>query len=425
MKLNYKYTIAYAAITFVVLSIGFAIVYNSIQRNAVQSLSGKLERLNEVVAQQIKSGKDYTGHPSRRNVEIVPVSLKDTSASESKVDVNKEWNEELQAEVKMLHLSSFKIINGQPYKISSKAVLIEPDDIYLNGIILVFAWTFVFLLALVVVLSEIISWYILKPFNDTLEAIQLFQINQENTIDVHDTQTSEFRELNAFLVKMTNKAKSDYIAIKEFSENASHELQTPIATMKAKIEMLMDTPLNEGQVNTLSEIHNELERLARINSSLTLLAKLEHYEFNAGNSTDFSKALQECLTRFSDWMEMKDIQLRSEIAPNVIIALDESLGQLLLTNLISNAIRHNVLHGKLIVTLTSSGLIIQNTGEPPLIPVEQLFGRFKKGNSALDSIGIGLAIVKKICTLYQYDIQYEYTEGMHAVKVTFNNSEVL
>ncbi|MFA6056588.1 MAG: HAMP domain-containing sensor histidine kinase [Taibaiella sp.] len=424
MKLNYKYTIAYAAITFVVLSIGFAIVYNSIQRNAVQSLSGKLERLNEVIAQQMKSGKDYTGHPSRRNVEITPVSSRNTSASESKVDVNKEWNEELQAEVKMLHLSTFKMINGQLYRISSKAVLIEPDDIYLNGIILVFAWTFVFLLALVVVLSEIISWYILKPFNDTLEAIQLFQINQENTIDVHDTQTYEFRELNAFLVKMTNKAKSDYIAIKEFSENASHELQTPIATMKAKIEMLMDTSLNEEQVNALSEIHNELERLARINSSLTLLAKLEHYEFNAGNSIDFSKALQECLTRFSDWMEMKDIQLQSEITPGAVIALDESLGQLLLTNLISNAIRHNILHGKLIVTLTASELTIQNTGEPPLIPVEQLFGRFKKGNSALDSIGIGLAIVKKICTLYQYDIQYAYAEGLHTVRVTFNSRKV-
>jgi two-component system, OmpR family, sensor kinase len=425
MKLNYKYTIAYAAITLVVLSIGFAIVYNSIQRNAVQSLSGKLERLNNIVTQQLKSGKDYTGHPSRRNVEITPLALVNTTTQDSKVEVNKEWNEELQAEVKMLQFSSFKTINGQPYRISSKAVLIEPDDIYLNGIILVFAWTFVFLLALVVVLSEIISWYILKPFNDTLEAIQLFQINQENTIDVHDTQTYEFRELNAFLVKMTNKAKSDYIAIREFSENASHELQTPIATMKAKIEILMDTPLNESQVNTLSEIHNELERLARINSSLTLLAKLEHYEFNAGKSINFSKALQEGLSRFSDWMEMKDIQLQSNITPDVIVTLDESLGQLLLTNLISNAIRHNVLHGKLIVTLTSSGLTIQNTGEPPLIPVEELFGRFKKGNSALDSIGIGLAIVKKICTLYQYNIQYAYAEGLHTISVTFNEQKVL
>jgi signal transduction histidine kinase len=252
-----------------------------------------------------------------------------------------------------------------------------------------------------------------------LQAIQLFQIDQENTIDVHETKTYEFRELNAFLVKMTNRAKNDYIALQEFSENASHELQTPIATMKAKLEMLMETPLNEEQVKSLSEIHNELERLSLINSALTLLAKLEHFEFDPDKRMDFSKALDEYLARFSDWMEMKEIELETNITPNVIVALDESLAQLLLPNLISNAIRHNTPHGKLIVTLNSTALVIQNTGAPPSIPVEELFGRFKKGNSALDSIGIGLAIVRKICSLYQYDIQYVYNERIHTIKIAF------
>ncbi len=420
MKLNYKYTIAYAIITLVVLSIGFAIVYNSIRRNAVQSLSGKLEQLNEVVAGQLKSGKDYTTDPSRRNVTVTNVATSDSTSFSNKIEINKEWNAELQAEVPMLQFSSFRIINRQAYQITSKAVLMEPDDIYLNGIILVFAWTFVFLLALVVVLSEILSWRILKPFNDTLEAIQLFNINQDNTIDVHETQTYEFKELNAFLVKMTNKAKSDYIALKEFSENTSHELQTPIATMKAKIELLMETSLEENQVNTLSEIHNELERLARINSALTLLAKLEHYELDTDSRMDFSKALQESLTRFSDWMEMKDIHLEASIEAGVRIYLEDALGQLLLTNLVSNAIRHNKLQGQLIVSLSTTELSIRNTGEPPTLPVHELFGRFKKGNRTLDSIGIGLAIVKKICLLYQHEISYEYNKGLHSIKIVFH-----
>lgn len=420
MKLNYKYTIAYAIITLFVLSIGFAIVYNSIRRSAVQSLSGKLEQLNLIIAGQIKSEKDYSADPSRRNVTITSTLPSDSSLFKSGIEIKKEWNDELQTIVPMLHFSSMTRINGRIYRISSKATLIEPDDIYLNGIILVFAWTFVFLLALVVVLSEVLSWYILKPFNDTLEAIQLFNINQENIIDVHDTQTYEFRELNAFLVKMTNKAKSDYIALKEFSENASHELQTPIATMKAKIELLMETPLEENQVNTLSEIHNELERLARINSALTLLAKLEHYEWEAGQQINLSKMLQESLTRFSDWMEMKHIQLESNIGNEIMVPFDDSLSQLLLTNLVSNAIRHNVLHGKLIVVLSETELLIRNTGEPPSLPVHELFGRFKKGNSALDSIGIGLAIVKKICMLHQHEISYEYEGGLHTVRIVFH-----
>ncbi|KAK6025907.1 histidine kinase A domain protein, partial [Ostertagia ostertagi] len=235
--------------------------------------------------------------------------------------------------VKMVQLSAITTVNGQAYKITSKAILVEPEDIYLNGIILVFAWTFVFLLALVVVLSEVLSWYILKPFNDTLEAIQQFQINQEKTIAVHDTQTSEFKELNAFLVKMTNKARSDYIALKEFSENASHELQTPIATMKAKIELLMETPLEERQLNTLSEIHNELERVSRINHSLTLLAKLEHFDLDTSQQVDFRELLQEVLSRFADWIEMKDIKVTSKVNVAVAIMMDASLAQMVLNNL--------------------------------------------------------------------------------------------
>ncbi|HTN17381.1 MAG TPA: HAMP domain-containing sensor histidine kinase, partial [Chitinophagaceae bacterium] len=336
-----------------------------------------------------------------------------------KVRIDKEWNDELQSVVPMLQYSTYKHINGQYYKITSKAVLIGPDDIYLNGIILVFAWTFVFLLALVVVLSEIFSWYILRPFNDTLEAIQLFNINQDRVINVHETKTYEFQELNAFLVKMTNKAKSDYIALKEFSENASHELQTPIATMKAKIELLMETQLDESQVKALSEMHNELERLARINSALTLLAKLEHYELDGWSRIDLTTELEESLSRFSDWMEMKHIQLVTEISARKTIVMDKALGQMVLTNLVSNAIRHNIVNGKIMITLSATDLVISNTGAPPSLPVEELFGRFKKGNSALDSIGIGLAIVQKICLLYGHEISYDYEEGLHIIRITF------
>lgn len=419
MKLNYKYTLAYAVITLVVLSIGFAIVYNSIQRNAVQSLSGKLEQLNEVIAGQIASENDYTAHPSRRNVTITPIYRNDTTVQ--KIRINKEWNDELQATVSMLQFTSVRVIRGQTYKISSKAVFTEPDDIYLNGIILVFAWTFVFLLSLVVVLSEVLSWYILKPFNDTLEAIQRFNINQQHTIDVHETETYEFKELNAFLVKMTNKAKNDYIALKEFSENASHELQTPIATMKAKIELLMETPLSESQLNALSEMNTELERLARINSALTLLAKLEHYELHQTRKIDLSIELDQAIQRFSDWMEMKDIHLEAHTGNEVMIYMDASLAQVLLTNLISNAIRHNKLHGRLVLSLTPDELTISNTGAPLSLPVDEVFGRFKKGNTAPDSIGIGLAIVKKICVLHQHEISYNYHDDFHTVKIVFRS----
>ena len=72
MKLNYRYTIAYAVITFFVLSIGFAIVYAALSRSVTQATIGKLEHLNAVLIAQLRSGRDYTGDPSQANVQIQP-----------------------------------------------------------------------------------------------------------------------------------------------------------------------------------------------------------------------------------------------------------------------------------------------------------------------------------------------------------------
>jgi two-component system OmpR family sensor kinase len=401
VKLNYRYTIAYAVITFFVLSIGFAIVYAALSRSVTQATIGKLTHLNAIIATQLRSGRDYTGHPSRTNVRISRVAAADTVGQGPAAQVRTEWDATLQAEVATVRLTTYPVVGGQPYRVVSRAAVVEPSDVYLTGLVLVFAWTFVFLLALVVILSELLSWRILKPFNATLRGIQRFQLSQQKAIDLPPTRTAEFRELNEFLVRMTARAQSDYQGLKEFSENASHELQTPIASIKAKIELLIDSNLSEQQLVQLAAMHDELERLAKINHSLTLLAKLEHYESAPDAVADFSQ------------------RTTQRIVPGVRVPLDASLAQLLLNNLFSNAIRHNLPGGELLIQLSATELLLENTGHAPTAPVSELFGRFKKGNAALDSIGIGLAIVKRISELYGHRIAYTYADGRHRVRIEF------
>lgn len=421
MKLSYKYTLAYALITLVVLAIGFTIVYAAIQRNARQSLTARLEHLNDVVAAQIEAGT-YEGVQSfRQRIAVQPIPRPDSPFEATVVELRKEWDGGLRAAMPSLQVSSQRAIHGQWYRISSVAFLPEPDDIYLNGIILVFAWTFVFLIALVVVLSEIFSWHILRPFNSTLEAMQQFHVDQNAGVILDETSTDEFRQLNAFLLTMTDKAQRDYTSLREFTENASHELQTPIATMTAKIELLMQTELDEEQLGMIAAIHDESQRLTRINQSLILLARLDQYQLPDDATVNFSDELRNSLQRFSDWLEMKSIRLSVDIRPNVMLDCDPSLAEMLLTNLISNAIRHNVVEGELELRLDAHALVIRNTGAAPTIPVEQLFGRFRKGNAAIDSIGIGLAIVRKICLLHRYGLRYEFDGGYHEITVTFND----
>jgi two-component system OmpR family sensor kinase len=423
VKLNYRYTIAYAVVTLVVLGLGFAIVYAAFSRSSTQATIGKLEHLNAVVTKQLQSGRDYTGHPSRTNVRISVVGA-DTARAGKLVQVRTEWDAALQAEVAMVRVVTYPVARGQRYRVASQAAVVKPSDIYFVGLMLVFAWTFVFLLALVVILSEVISWYILRPFNLTLKGIQLFQLSQKDNISLQPSNTAEFNVLNEFLVKMTTRAQSDYQALKEFSENASHELQTPIASIKAKIELLMDSELAEKQLRLLTGMHDELERLAKINHSLTLLAKLEHFESSPGSLTDFSRLVPATEIAFADLAEMKGLTTELSIASGVRVPLDESLAQLMLNNLLSNAIRHNLPNGTIRIVLSATELLLQNTGNSPSAPVSELFGRFKKGNASLDSIGIGLAIVKRISELYGHRISYTYADGWHSIRLVFTSAAV-
>jgi two-component system OmpR family sensor kinase len=402
-----------------VLSIGFAIVYAALSRSATQATIGKLAHLNEVVAAQLRSGRDYTAHPARTNVQISRLPTADTAHRESFVRERNEWDATLQTEVATVRLTTYPRVGGQRYRVTSRAAMVEPSDSYLTGLVLVFAWTFVFLLALVVILSELLSWRILRPFNATLRGIQQFHLSQQQPIDLRPSRTAEFNELNEFLVRMTARAQSDYQGLKEFSENASHELQTPIASIKAKIELLMDSDLAEKQLLQLAAMHDELERLAKINHSLTLLAKLEHYELAPNTLADLSYLVSATETAFSDLAEMKGLRTTQHLASGVRVPLDEALAQLLLNNLFSNAIRHNLPGGELQIQLSATELLLANTGHAPTVPVSELFGRFKKGNAALDSIGIGLAIVKRISELYGHQVAYTYADGWHTVRVTF------
>lgn len=417
MKLNYRYTIAYAVITFFVLSLGFAIVYAALSRSVTQATIGRLEHLNEVVTNHLLSSRDSAGFYSRPNVQVR--LLADTLGRPRTVVVRQEWDPALQARVAVVRFTSYPLIEGQRYAITSRASVVEPSDVYLTGLVLVFAWTFVFLLALVVILSELLSWRILRPFNATLRGIQQFQLGQKMPIDLPTSRTAEFEELNSFLVRMTARAQRDYQGLQEFSENASHELQTPIASIKAKLELLMDSDLAEKQLRTLAAMHDELERLAKINQALTLLAKLEHYEAQLADLADFSQLVPATEAAFADLAEMKGITTTQQLAPGVRVPFDASLAQLLLNNLFSNAIRHNLPGGEIRVQLSATELLLANTGHAPTAPVEELFGRFKKGNAALDSIGIGLAIVKRISELYGHRVSYDYADGWHQLRVVF------
>jgi len=414
----------------VVLLIGGAIVYHEIQAKISGVEVVRHQRLNDLIADQIRQGGDYRDHPTRKRATITVIPADSVPRGVSSYFTRGiDWNPEFQRDEFKLMVTSFYVIDGRHYRITTYSFIPSFYEL-LPGVVDSFKWILLVLLVVVIISSGLISKYILAPFKRTMRVIQSFDLKRREPIRLSSTRTSEFMELNQFLKKMTEKAQEDYQSLKEFTENASHELQTPTAIIRGKLDLLMESEIRDEQAILIAEMQNALERLSRIHSSLTLLTKLENNEYVAKEPVNISNVVRETLNAFDELIEMKSLELDVHIEKGIYVPLHAALADLLVTNLVSNSIRHNAPAGRasgagvdaggfIRVNLSREGLVVVNTGREPQVPAAELFERFKKGNAAGDSIGIGLAIVRQICELSGFDIIYEYRDGLHGLAVSF------
>jgi two-component system OmpR family sensor kinase len=430
MRLSTKFTLWYFGIMLVVLLIGGGIVYFEIQQKLTRVEVARHERLNDLIAEQVRRGGDYTADPTRKRatVSLIPADSVPKGVR-SFYTRGLEWNPEFRTNEYRLLVTSFYTIDGMHYRVTTYSFIPSFYQL-LPGVVNSFQWILLVLLVLVVISAGLISKYILAPFKRTVKVIQSFDLKQKEAIRLPATRTSEFGELNTFLKKMTEKAREDYQSLKEFTENASHELQTPTAIIRGKLDLLMESDIRDEQAILIAEMQNALERLSRIHSSLTLLTKLENQEYDLSASVNMSSLVRIVLTSFGELIEMKSLRLQTEVGENVYVSLNPALADLLLMNLVSNAIRHNSAptgrgedgeRGWISVNLTKDGFVISNSGRAPEVPVAELFERFKKGNPGGDSIGIGLAIVRQICDLGRFTVEYFFKDGVHRIAVGFTD----
>ena len=281
--------------------------------------------------------------------------------------------------------------------------------------------TYLLLFVVTLVLSLIASFYVFGPFQNTLDIIRKFSVKHEFEEHFPNTSTSEFKKLNQFIMDMMRGARRDYLALKEFSENASHEIQTPLSIAQGKLELLMESndELSEEQMELISSALYALKRLSKLGNSLSLLTKIENQEFSDFSSVDMTKLVSRFLFDFKELVELKDIKMFSEVSPDVQVTGNLVLLELLVTNLLNNAVRHNHSGGEIYVRLMQNKLEVKNTGEALKVDANDIFNRFKKGSDNPDSLGLGLSIVKRICTEHQFDIKYTRADEQHCFTVSW------
>jgi len=207
--------------------------------------------------------------------------------------------------------------------------------------------------------------------------------------------------------------------LKAFTENASHEIQTPLAIINSKLDLLMqDERLTDTQSQALHEAGSALQRLSRLNKSLLLLTRIENKQFNETSNIDLHKRIEEKLSELKELIDDKNIEVNRNLK-NSNINMNSDLADILLNNLIGNAIRHTSKNGQISITLSPKELTIQNSANGVALPKQELFNRFYKPVSSNDGNGLGLSILKQICDASGYSISYNFINEKHEFSIHF------
>ena len=311
-----------------------------------------------------------------------------------------EWEEYLE------YTSTIKV-NDTFYEIKLRQSTFENEDL---GTILTTTFGVLMLLVLAVTyfVSKKINKTVWKDFEYNLKQIEHFNFLGNQSLDLVSTNIEEFDRLNKVVDNLTNKLKSDYRSLKEFSENASHEIQTPISVVLLNLEEILQQDLNEESFEKVHASINALKRLSALNQSHILLTKIENQQFIAKNAISLNEIIVRKMQEYVVLSDNKSLKVSYDFKVPFVCKINEQLAEILISNLISNAIRHNMEKGEIIFTTKENELRICNTGMENTFTNATIFNRFTKGNSS--SFGLGLAIVKNICDVNQLTVHYSMDE---------------
>lgn len=421
MKLFTKFLLIYLAVSVVVLGIGGVISYHIIKDEIDREL--KFEFLDRIdrITYLLEQGKTFTNFrelDQDENLVIVPLdAFKENNTQVSDTMI---WDDRFEREEKNVKVSAFRNINDTTYFISTYGNMIESDDVR-EAVISILLWILGLQVLGAVGIGFVVSGPLFKPFRNTLKRIQNFQINEEEYLKAEPTNVKEFRDLNTFIEEMTKKAVSDFNNLKEFAENASHELQTPLAIAKGKLELLTETNLNEQQYSYVEKLETTLNKLSRLNDSLALLTKIENHEFSSNETVNLSKIIKDGIDAFQELITLNNLNLVTNISDSVMVTIHPSLTEIMWSNLFRNAINHNIQNGEINISLNTDYLEISNTGKELNTEAVTLFERFKKGEQSSESIGLGLSIVKRIADQNELQISYTTEKNRHIIRLSLKS----
>ena len=407
-------------IIFLILSlISFGIFYLIIQEEVIKSTDEVLyNRKTHILGQLIKAGDnlpenvfdftDFRISPYTRNNHPAD-RYSDTLIYET---VDSEWDE-------FRKLTTFPELQGKQVRLEIVIARLETHEIIES-----IAQSLILIFLLIAIAFYAATWYLSKklwkPFHDTLHQLNAFEVENPRGLTLTSSRIAEFVALNKSIQDLTDRTRTAFINQKQFIENASHEMQTPLAIIQSKLELFIEDPhLTQSQSEIVQTLINSTQRLARLNKTLLLLSKIENQQFLEKENIFLNPLVTEILSYFDEQRESLNITVKVDIPKGASMDGNRELIDLFITNLIKNAFLHNLAGGSVEIAADNHQFRISNTSGGTAIPDEKLFQRFYKRSSSKDSWGLGLTIVKKICDMNRWPIEYAKTDSIHSFHIQF------
>ncbi|WP_312823801.1 HAMP domain-containing sensor histidine kinase [Epilithonimonas sp.] len=309
--------------------------------------------------------------------------------------------------------------NGNFYELKIFNNMVEEDDL-VKELLWDAAGLYVLLIFSILLINNLVLQKLWKPFYDLLYDLKKYRLGTGKSFPKAETKTKEFADLQEAVTTLLNYSEKTYEQQKEFIGNASHELQTPLAIAISKLELLMEREnFTENQAEKIAEILEIIERLVRLNKSLLLLTKIENKQFFDNKEISVNEIVAKNISDLEDIADFKEVKISSQENAQLSVNADSALMNIIVSNLLRNAIFHNIKNGKVEVEISENYLTVKNTGNLQSLAQEKIFTRFQKNKENQSGTGLGLAIVKAIAELYGFSVSYEFKGEMHEFNVKF------
>lgn len=416
MKLIRYISIRYSLYTILLTVLSVPLFYFMVQRIMMHNLDESMGYQKNWIRKKLETGppEDFTSY----NNSVVITRAQDKMIRDSFYNKNIFIPDDDEM-VKHRILKSVVRVNGMYYSIQIQKSMLEDTDL-VQSISLLQIVFILLLLGGLFLINRNISRKILRPFQDTLGKLADYRVDRHTTPRFEQTAIEEFERLNRALDALLLRNAHLYKAQKEFTENAAHETQTPLAIIQSKLDLLLQTPVNGEQAELIEELTLSVRKLQKLNRTLLLLTKIENNQFPETESIDVKKVVMHTANQFADIIADKQIQLETGSMEACRIEANGTLIDILVSNLFSNAFRHTGAAGTIHLSLWQHTFTISNTASGSALNAEQIFRRFQKQSTDSRSVGLGLEICRQICELYGYRLQYRFLEQRHCFSVSFS-----